>query len=440
MADPNGQGLSRRAFLQVSAGAAAGTFVADLVGLGINPATVQADNSHVPIKKGKSDAVMIMGSNMAECHPVAFRYPLKAKTDHGAIIMHVDPRFSRTSAMSDIHAPIRAGTDIVFLGGLINYVIKSDRWNTHPFFKEYVVNFTNAATLVIPDFEDTEDNNGVFSGLAQDGKAYTTTTWQYQREAAPEPSTASVGPFTGLLLQRVAGRPKTDPTLKDPQTDFQVLKRHYSRYTPDMIEKVCGVSKDTFTKVADTLLNNSGRDKTSCVVYAVGWTQHTTGVQMIRAGGMLQALLGNIGRPGGGVLALRGHAQVQGATDISTLYNALPGYINMPETRATHDTLRDFVLAEATRTAITSYFGANMQVHSVLFQGAVHRRGTRGERVWLPVPSQDHMRPLARAHGRRYGRWQDKGILCDGTESRGRWAECAFRAQGARQARLDGRA
>ncbi len=172
---------------------------------------------------------MIMGSNMAECHPVAFRYPLKAKTDHGAVLMHVDPRFSRTSAMCDIHAPIRAGSDIVFLGGLMNYVINSDRWNTDPFFKEYVVNFTNAATLVSTDFKDTEDNSGVFSGLSQDGKSYTTTSWQYQREAAPAAAAGGVGPFTDLLLQRVPGRPKTDPTLQDPQTVFQILKRHYSR-------------------------------------------------------------------------------------------------------------------------------------------------------------------------------------------------------------------
>jgi formate dehydrogenase major subunit len=303
---------------------------------------------------------MIMGSNMAECHPVAFRYPLRAKTEHGAILMHVDPRFSRTSALCDIHAPIRAGTDILFLGGIINYVINSDRWNTDPFFKEYVGNFTNAAMLVNPDFKDTEDNDGVFSGLSADGKSYANATWQYQREAAPAPAAGGVGTFTDLLLQKVPGRPKTDPTLKDPNTVFQILKRHYARYTPEMIEKVCGVPQATFLKVADTLLNNSGRDKTSCVVYAVGWTQHTTGVQMIRAGGMLQALLGNIGRPGGGVLALRGHAQVQGATDIPTLYNALPGYLNMPDTRVAHDTLQDYILAEAARTGITSYFGGNI--------------------------------------------------------------------------------
>src|SRR5512146_494181 len=117
-----------------------------------------------------SDAVMIMGSNMAECTPVAFRWPLKAKTEHGAVLMHVDPRYTRTSAMCDIHAQIRAGSDIAFLGGLINYVINSERWNSDPFFKEYVVNFTNAATLVNPDYKDTEDGNGVFSGLSSDGK------------------------------------------------------------------------------------------------------------------------------------------------------------------------------------------------------------------------------------------------------------------------------
>ncbi len=277
---------------------------------------------------------------MAECHPVAFRWPLKAKTDHGAVIMHVDPRFTRTSAMADIHAPIRAGTDILFLGAIINYVINSNRWNSDPFFKEYVVNFTNAATLVNPDYKDTEDLNGVFSGLSADGKLYSTATWQYQRDAAPTPQTASVGVFTDLLLQRVPGRPKTDPTLQDPNSVFQIVKKHYARYTPEMVEKVCGCPRETFLKVANTLLNNSGRDKTSNITYAVGWTQHTYGVQIIRTAAMLQSLLGNIGRPGGGVLALRGHATIQGSTDIATLYHSLPGYINMPDARKAHESVR----------------------------------------------------------------------------------------------------
>ena len=299
---------------------------------------------------------MIMGSNMAECHPVAFRWPLKAKTDHGAVLMHVDPRFTRTSAMCDIHAPIRAGSDIVFLGAIINHVINSDRWNTDPFFKEYLVNYTNAATLINPDFKDTEDNNGVFSGLSADGKSYSTATWSYQREAAPTSAVTEPKTFTDLLLQKIPGRPKTDPTLQDPQTVFQILKRHYARYTPELVEQVCGCPKDKFLQVANTLLNNSGRDKTSNITYAVGWTQHTVGVQIIRTAAMLQTLLGNIGRPGGGVLALRGHATIQGSTDIATLYHSLPAYLNMPDARKAHDTLQAFILTEAVPLS-TSYWG-----------------------------------------------------------------------------------
>jgi formate dehydrogenase major subunit len=299
---------------------------------------------------------MIMGSNMAECHPVAFRWPLSAKVNHGAVLMHVDPRFTRTSALCDIHAPIRAGTDIVFLGALINYVITSKRWNTDPFFKEYVVNYTNAATLINPDFKDTEDMNGVFSGLSADGKSYSNASWSYQRNPAPLSAVAEAKTFTDLLLQRIPGRPKTDPTLKDSQTAFQIIRKHYQRYTPGMVEKVCGCSTETFLKVANTLLNNSGRDRTSNITYAVGWTQHTVGVQIIRTAGMLQALLGNIGRPGGGVLALRGHATIQGSTDIATLYHSLPGYLNMPDARKAHDTLKDFILTEAVPLS-TSYWG-----------------------------------------------------------------------------------
>ncbi len=293
---------------------------------------------------------------MAECHPVAFRWPLKAKTEHGAVLMHVDPRFTRTSALCDIHAQIRAGTDIAFLGGLITHVINSDRWNSDPFFREYVVNYTNAATLVNSEFKDTEELDGLFSGLSADGRVYSRESWSYQRNPAPKPSVTESKNFTDLLLQRIPGRPKTDPTLKDRQCVFQIVKRHYSRYTPEMVERVCGCSKEVFLKVADTLLNNSGRDRTSNITYAVGWTQHTVGVQIIRTAGMLQALLGNIGRPGGGVLALRGHATIQGSTDIATLYHSLPGYLNMPDARLNHDTLQDFILTEATPVA-TSYWG-----------------------------------------------------------------------------------
>jgi len=300
---------------------------------------------------------MIMGSNMAECHPVAFRWPLKAKTEHNAVLMHVDPRFTRTSAMCDIHAPIRAGSDVVFLGGLINYVINSDKWNSDPFFKEYVANYTNAATLVNADYKDTEDLNGVFSGISADGKSYNNATWQYQRDAVPTAQTANVGVYTDLLFARVPGRPKTDLTLQNSQSVFQIVKRHYARYTPEMVEKVTGCPQAQFKKVAETLLNNSGRDRTSNITYAVGWTQHTIGVQIIRAAGMLQALLGNIGRPGGGVLALRGHATIQGSTDIATLYHSLPGYLPMPDARVAHDTLKDFAVTATTGLGITAFWG-----------------------------------------------------------------------------------
>jgi formate dehydrogenase major subunit len=299
---------------------------------------------------------MIMGSNMAECHPVAFRWPLKAKTDRGAVLMHVDPRFTRTSALCNIHVPIRAGTDIAFLGGLITYVINSKRWNTDSFFREYVVNYTNAAILINPDFKDAEDMDGVFSGLSADGKKYLMQSWSYQRNRAPKPSVTEAKTFTDLLLQRIPGRPKTDPTLRNTFSVFQIVKRHYSRYTPEMVERVCGCPKEMFFRVADTLLNNSGRDRTSNITYAVGWTQHTVGVQIIRTAAMLQALLGNIGRPGGGVLALRGHATIQGSTDIATLYHSLPGYLNMPDARKRHDTLKDFILTEAAPVS-TSYWG-----------------------------------------------------------------------------------
>ena len=297
-----------------------------------------------------------MGSNMAECHPVAFRWPLKAKTEHGAVLMHVDPRFTRTSALCDIHAPIRAGTDIVFLGALINFVIHSDRWNTDPFFKEYVVNYTNAPNLVSADYKDAEDNGGVFSGLAADGSAYALTTWAYQREAAPASSVTQPKTFTDVLLQHIPGRPKTDPTLQDPHCVFQILSRHYARYTPALVEQVCGLPQAKFLQVANTLLSNAGRDRTSNITYAVGWTQHTVGVQIIRTAAMLQALLGNIGRPGGGVLALRGHATIQGSTDIATLYHSLPAYLNMPDGRKAHTSLGDFILTEAGGLS-TSYWG-----------------------------------------------------------------------------------
>ena len=272
-----------------------------------------------------ADCIVIMGSNMAECHPVGFRWVMKAR-ERGATIIHIDPRYTRTSANANLHVGIRSGSDIAFLGGLINYIIKNDRW-----FHEYVLNYTNAATIVSADYKDTEDLDGLFSGFDEAGRKYDNTTWAY--EGSPnEP-------------------PKTDPTLKNPRCVFRILERHFARYTPEMVSRVCGCTPAEFEKVAKALCDNSGRDRTSAICYAVGWTQHTVGVQMIRCAAIVQALLGNMGRPGGGILALRGHASIQGSTDVPTLYHLLPGYLPAPSAaNPKHDTLDGWVDATMPKT------------------------------------------------------------------------------------------
>jgi formate dehydrogenase major subunit len=266
---------------------------------------------------------------MAECHPVAFRAIVEAKR-RGATVLHVDPRFTRTSALADRHVAIRAGTDIAFLGGLIRYVLENERY-----FREYVVAYTNAANLVDPAFRDTEELDGLFSGYDHDKREYDASSWQY--EGCP------VSPATGKREQRgaVHGHAPTgnataaprDETLTHPRCVLQILKRHFARYTPEMVERTCGIAAADLVAVAEALCRNSGRERTSSVVYSVGWTQHSVGVQYIRAASILQLLLGNIGRPGGGVMALRGHASIQGSTDIPTLYDLLPGYLPMPHRR-----------------------------------------------------------------------------------------------------------
>jgi formate dehydrogenase major subunit len=245
-----------------------------------------------------------MGSSMAENHPVGFQWVIEAREKNGAKIIHVDPRFTRTSAMADYWLPLRAGSDIVFLGALINYTLSNDRY-----FREYVIPYTNAATILREDFQDTEDLGGLFSGWDPEKKQYDSRTWLYE------------GLHEGT-------EPKSD--LQHPRCVFQVLKRHFARYTPEMVEQNCGIAKERFLEVADVFTRASGREKTGAICYAVGWTQHSSGVQIIRAAAILQLLLGNIGRPGGGIMALRGHASIQGSTDIPTLYDILPGYLPMP--------------------------------------------------------------------------------------------------------------
>ncbi len=310
---------------------------------------------------------------MAECHPVGFQWVMEAKA-RGAKVIHVDPRFTRTSALADVHVPLRAGSDIAFLGGIINHVLQNDKY-----FRDYVVAYTNGPDVLREDFRDTEDLDGVFSGFDPESRDYDPGTWQYRgspvrpasgqrdqhfeerHETDSSVSEAARGEAHGSGGAAISQtEPERDETMTHPRCVFQVLKRHYARYTPEMVERICGVPQDLFRQVCDLVTENSGRERTTAFAYAVGWTQHTVGVQYIRAASVLQALLGNIGRPGGGILALRGHASIQGSTDIPTLFNLLPGYIPMPHAHH-NQTLDTFVRADE---ASKGYWG-NMRAYLV---------------------------------------------------------------------------
>jgi formate dehydrogenase major subunit len=325
---------------------------------------------------------------MAEAHPVGFRWVMKAKA-RGAKVIHVDPHYSRTSAVSDLYAPIRAGTDIAFVGGLIHHIIE-----TESYFKEYVVNYTNAATIVSDKFKDTEDLEGLFSGYDPETGQYDRSSWMYEGgEVAAaagqrEHSTQAFSDRTGAGM--MMGNVKSDETLQDPNCIFQLLKKHYARYTPQMVEEVCGIPRETFLEIADTLIQNSGRERTGMLVYAVGWTQHSTGVQMIRAGAIVQLLLGNVGRPGGGVMAMRGHASIQGSSDIPTLYELLPGYLPMPRAREGELTLQDYIDRGGSKRG----WWANFDKYAISLLKAWFGEGATAENdygfPWLPKISGNH--------------------------------------------------
>ena len=288
-----------------------------------------------------------MGSNMAEAHPVGFRWPMKAR-ERGATVIHVDPRFTRTSAAANLYVPIRSGTDIAFLGGLINYVLAHDRW-----FKEYVLSYTNASTIIDERYVDAEDNNGVFSGFDPQTNQYDNSSWLYEGDAghsAAGPATVRPSAHATEGSTAAGHQPDRDMSLQHPRCVFQILKRHYQRYTPEMVEQTCGTPQDLFLQVAETLCQNSGRERTSAICYAVGWTQQSFGPQIIRAAGILQLLLGNMGRPGGGILALRGHASIQGSTDVPTLFDLLPGYLPQPSTLRPNAGLGEYLENSTPRT------------------------------------------------------------------------------------------
>src|SRR5713226_3324421 len=262
-----------------------------------------------------TDMMLIMGGNPAENHPCGFKWPVEAKRTRNAKIISVDPRFTRTSAVADLFCQIRAGSDIAFLGGVIHYAIENNR-----IAKDYLVNYTNAAFIVKNDFKLPADTDGVFSGFDAKTQSYEKSTWNYA-------GTGSVD--AAHLPEKV----EFDLSLQNPSCVFQLLKKHYSRYTPEMVERITGIPKEQFLKAADlytSIRKDGDMKKAGTIIYAVGWTQHTFGTQIIRTAAMLQLLLGNVGRAGGGVNALRGHSNIQGATDMAGLFDSLPGYLKVP--------------------------------------------------------------------------------------------------------------
>jgi formate dehydrogenase major subunit len=258
-------------------------------------------NHWVDIKN--ADVVLIMGGNAAEAHPCGFKWVTEAKAHNKARLIVVDPRFTRSASVADVYAPIRAGTDIALLGGVINYLLTNDKIQ-----REYVTKYTDASFLVKEEFAFT---NGIYSGYDAEKRSYDKASWEYE-----------------LGDDKFA---RTDPTLAHPRCVYNLMKQHYSRYTPEMVERVCGTPKEKFLQICEMIASTATPTRAMTIMYALGWTQHRVGSQMIRCGAMVQLLLGNIGVSGGGMNALRGHSNIQGLTDLGLLTDLLPGYLGLPK-------------------------------------------------------------------------------------------------------------
>src|ERR1051325_1950117 len=300
-------------------------------------------NGWIDIKN--TDMMLIMGGNPAENHPCGFKWPIEAKRTRNAKMIVVDPRFTRTASVADLFCQIRAGSDIAFLGGLIHYAIENNR-----IAKDYLLNYTNAAFVIKDGFKLPED--GLYSGFDAATQTYDKSTWNYAEGGDMSGGATGVPPVGGqgqdahgtqaqssapAGYQAAGGTPPLLPenvaydlTLQHPRCVFQLLRQQYSRYTPEMVEKITGIPQDQFLKAADlftSIRKDGDMKKVATIIYAVGWTQHTFGTQIIRTAAILQLLLGNIGRAGGGVNALRGHSNIQGATDMAGVFDILPGYL-----------------------------------------------------------------------------------------------------------------
>src|SRR6478672_8299248 len=393
-------------------------------------------NGWVDIKN--TDMMLIMGGNPAENHPCGFKWAIEAKRNRNAKMIVVDPRFTRTAAVADLHLQIRTGTDIAFLGGLVRYAIENNR-----IAHDYLVNYTNAAFIIKDGFKLPED--GLYSGFDPTKQLYDKSTWNYEAGglvsgaaaaaagsnaggggksaettvAAPEPSgappnTKGTQPLTGLGHgghgpagakagsegshtggAAGAGAPPSlpasiayDPSLQHPRSVFQLLKQQYSRYTPEMVERITGIPKDQFLKAADlftSVRKDGNMKKAGTIIYAVGWTQHTFGTQIIRTAAILQLLLGNVGRAGGGVNALRGHSNIQGATDMGGVFDIFPGYLKMPAATDTDfKTYLDRITPKSTKPAKWASFNywSNTPKFTVSLLKALYGDAARKENDW----------------------------------------------------------
>lgn len=306
-----------------------------------------------------ADVVLVMGGNPAENHPVGFRFVMEARLKRKAKLVCVDPRFSRTAAVSDLHVPIRTGSDIAFLGGLIHYSLSTGR-----FQRDYVVQHTNAAFLVKEGFSF---EGGHFSGWDEAKHGYDKASWQYELDGQ--------------------GYAKIDPALEHPRSVFQLMKAHYSRYTPEKVSEICGCTADEFKRAAEIITEAHTPDKTGTVLYALGWTQHSHAVQLIHCAAMVQLLMGNIGMPGGGVNAQRGHANIQGSTDMGS-WNNLPGYLKIP--RASHTSLDAYLKAytpKPLRPDSMNYWGNTPKFMTSLLKAYYGDHATRENGYgydWIP--------------------------------------------------------
>ena len=281
-----------------------------------------------------ADVVLVMGGNPAENHPCGFKWAVEAKRHRNAKLVVVDPRFTRTASVADVYAPIRPGTDIAFLNGIIRYALETGRYH-----EEYVRIHTAGPYIVGEKFAF---DDGLFSGFDPEKAAYDKSAWAYE----PDPKTNGY---------------QVDRTMKHPRCTLQLLKKHVERYTPEMVERICGTPKEQFLKVAEVVTSTGNAERVGTIMYALGWTQHSVGVQMIRAAATLQLLLGNVGRPGGGVNAMRGHSNIQGATDIAGVFDNLPGYLATPESESVD--LKEY-LATVTPTTLNHQAWASMNYWS----------------------------------------------------------------------------